>query len=273
MLGRFFDHVPAGVAGGEIGLGIHAGRIAAQGLLDKAHGFDEFAPVHRFEKSQAANAIADRHLVGRLLLIFPVQQLLDRRAVGGQALLDPGERIGQRRAATVQPSLQLGDKGAGHRRLATGHVGRDQNQLLRLGIGHFQHAVGPMVGQIAIQPITGQPGGDAAQILDQRQAEHDRNRPQLAQFERDDGLIGRARSCGDCLRRSCRRHARSIPGQCRTPGDSRPPTRSIRRGKLLAVHPWKMPAGGADLLFDQIEIIEQPFAGRLQRRGWIAPLR
>ena len=38
----------------------------------------------------------------------------------------------------------------------------------------------PLVGQIAITPALGQPSGDAGQILDQSQPQHDRHGPEFA---------------------------------------------------------------------------------------------
>jgi hypothetical protein len=61
-------------------------------------------------------------------------------------------------------------------------------------LGHRDHRVGPAVGQVLIGARGGDAGGDAAEILDQRQPQHDRDGPQLTQFK------GRSRS--DRRRRS-----------------------------------------------------------------------
>jgi hypothetical protein len=48
---------------------------------------------------------------------------------------------------------------------------------------HLLQTIHPQVRQIAILPGDGQPGGDALEIFNQPQAQHDGNGPQLAQFQ------------------------------------------------------------------------------------------
>ena len=47
----------------------------------------------------------------------------------------------------------------------------------------LHHALGPVVGQVAIAAPGGHPRRHAAQVLDQRQPQHDRHRPQLAELQ------------------------------------------------------------------------------------------
>jgi hypothetical protein len=98
------------------------------GPLDDAHGLDKLAPVHRAEHPQAADAVADRDLIGGLLLVLGLHQVLDRQARFGESLLDPGQRQGQSRTPPLQAARQLGDEGADHRRTGTRHVGDHQDQ-------------------------------------------------------------------------------------------------------------------------------------------------
>src|SRR3546814_14126904 len=67
---QLFHHVAVAVAGGEIHRRVDAGRIFAQALLDQAAVLDEIAPVDRRQRAQAADAVADRDLIGGLLLRF-----------------------------------------------------------------------------------------------------------------------------------------------------------------------------------------------------------
>ena len=53
---------------------------------------DELAPIHDREQTQAADAVADRHLVRGLLLVFRLHQLRDRQTRFGQRLFDPRQR-------------------------------------------------------------------------------------------------------------------------------------------------------------------------------------
>ena len=104
------------VARREIHRAINAAGVAEQRLLDDALGFDEGLPVHGADDAQAADAVADRHLIGRLQLVLGLHHLGDGQARLGQMLLDPGQWQSQRRAAPLQATGQFGDEGADHRR-------------------------------------------------------------------------------------------------------------------------------------------------------------
>src|SRR3546814_6703280 len=71
------DHVPVAVAGGEVHPPVGGARIVAQRLLHHAHGLDELAPVGHRQQAQAADAVADRHLVGGLLPVLELHPLRD----------------------------------------------------------------------------------------------------------------------------------------------------------------------------------------------------
>ena len=109
--GDLFNRVAVQVAGGEIHRREDAGRILAEHLVDTAHRLDEFTPVGRAQNAEAADAVADRDLVGGLPLALRVHEPLDGLALFGEALLDPGEREGQGGALTLQTPSQLSDEG------------------------------------------------------------------------------------------------------------------------------------------------------------------
>src|SRR5947209_6217964 len=81
--------VAIAIAGVKVHPGVDAGRLGAQRLLDAAQRLDELWPVHRPEQAEAADAVAHRDLVGRLLARFELHQLLDRLPALGESLLDP----------------------------------------------------------------------------------------------------------------------------------------------------------------------------------------
>ena len=249
------------IAGNEIHPAIDATRILAQRLLDDAHGLDELAPVRRAQDPQAADAVADGNLIGGLLLVLRLDQLLDRQARFGQSLLDPGQRQGQGGAPALQAARQLRDERADHRRIRARHVRDHQNQALRILLGGFAHLVRPGAGQVSLGTAGGDAHADAAQVLDQRQAQHDGDRPQLAQPEGSDRLVGRHEAAQTfrvhptvAMRNGLQRDV----VHARTPG-----RRAVSQARQFpAVTLRQVPLGGANLLFDQIEIIEQPFPGR-----------
>ncbi len=249
------------IAGGEIHPAIDAARILAQRLLDDAHGLDELAPIHRSQEPEAADAVADGDLIGGLLLVLRLDQLLDRQARFEESLLDPGQRQSQGGAPTLQTARELRDERADHRRIRARHVRDHQDQALRILLGGLRHLVRPGAGQVSLGPAGGDAHADAAQILDQCQPQHDGDRPQLTQPEGGDRLVGRHEAAETfrvhptvAVRNGLQRdvvHART-PGR-RTVSQARQ-FQTVTLGQVLL--------GGANLLFDEIEIVEQPFASR-----------
>ena len=110
VLRRPLHGVAAVITGGKVHLVVDVGRVLTQGLLDGAHRFDELAPVHRAQGTEAADAVAHRDLVGRLLLVLRAHQLLDGQASLGQSLFNPGERHGQSGALALQTARELRHK-------------------------------------------------------------------------------------------------------------------------------------------------------------------
>jgi len=136
-----------------------------------------------------------------------------------------------------------------------------QDQVLGILAGHLGQFVRPGDGQVPIHPVGGDLHRDPAQILDQRQAQHDGDGPQFAQPQRGDCLAGDNETAetvrvdpsiavrdglqGDAI--DAREARRTALGQAR---------------QFPAIPLRQMPPGGADLLFDEIGVVEQPFPRR-----------
>ncbi len=71
-----FDDVPIHVARQEVHAQVHPRRIPAEDAFDRTDRFDERFPVQRIEQPQAADAVADGHLVGRLLALRSLYELI-----------------------------------------------------------------------------------------------------------------------------------------------------------------------------------------------------
>ena len=173
----FLHHMSVTIPAGKIHPAVNPARIIPQDLLDSAHRFHELAPVHRPQKAETADAVADGHLVSGLLLVLRLNQLLNGQIRLGELLLDPGQWQGQSGTLALQSAHQFSDKGARHRRVRPRHVRDHQKQIFRVALRHRRHLIRPLVSQVMAGSATGDPGRDAAQILDQRQSQHDRNRP------------------------------------------------------------------------------------------------
>ena len=257
---ELFNDMPIAVAGRKIHLRVDSGRIHAQDVLHVARGFDELAPIDRFEQTQATDAVADRHLVCGFLLVGRVDELIDRHARFLQAVFDPCDRQCQRSAVSLQAAHQFGDERAAYRRLRARHVGDDHDQAFRIALDDVDHRVGPACGEIAVASITAHTKRNAAQVLNQGEAKHDRNRPQLAERERFDFLVGTHETADRVLVDAAVAVRNRIQRDVVHARQSRR-CAALQTRQLPAVAFRKMPPCGADLLVDQIQIIEQPFAG------------
>ncbi len=260
-LGDLLHYVTVAIPGGKIHLAVDSARILTQYLLDNAHRLDELAPVHRPQKSEAADAVADGNLIGGLLLVLRLHQLLNRQAGLGEPLLNPGERQGQSGALSLQPAGQFGDKRTHQRRARPRHIRDHENQVLRVFLGDLRHLVRPVVGAVSVGPVGGDPGSNAAEILDQGQAQHDRDGPQFAQLQGGHRLVGGYETAETF------RIDPSIAVRDRLQRDvihARKPGRwAVQQARQFpAVTLGQVSLGRANLFFDQIEVVEQPFPGR-----------
>ena len=165
---RFYSGAIA-IAGEKVHLWIDAGRVIAQGLLHDAVAGDKVAPVVNREKSQAADAVFYRDLVGCLRLAFGEHQLFDREPLPGETVLQPraGEREGRRVARKC--AGELGQKRAREGRGCAGHVGQHDHKICGPCLGGVEEPVGPVSGDIAMAASAGHPQRYAAEVFDQRQ--------------------------------------------------------------------------------------------------------
>ncbi|MBK9031671.1 MAG: hypothetical protein IPL61_10130 [Myxococcales bacterium] len=259
--GDVLDDVAVAVAGGEVHRRVGPGRIAAQRALDDAHRLDEDPPVGGDQEAQAADAVADRDLIGGLGLAGLLEDLLDGLALFGQALLEPRRRERERGAVTAEAAGQLGQERIGQRRRVLDHVGQDQHDLRRIAEPDLGHPLDPAGGALAVAAAGGDRGHHPPQVLEQRQTQHDRDRPQLAEAQRRDDLVRadeRAQPVAvdppvgvrDQLEREV-----VDPGRVGAGGVGEP-------RQLAAVGARQVQARGLDLLLDQRVVVDEPLGGR-----------
>jgi len=183
--------MPVAVAGGKIHLQIDAGRIARQRLLDQTLVADELPPIIGVDKPEAIDAVANRNLVRRLGLTFRAHQILRGQPLIGESVLEPAIGEGKVRVLSLQVASQLGKKRARQGRIGPGHISQHQDQIRWRLLYHIDHALCPITGQVAVTSRRGNSYRDAPQILNQRQSQHERKCPELAESERLNRLIRR----------------------------------------------------------------------------------
>jgi hypothetical protein len=193
--------------------------------------------------------------------------VLDRLAVLGEPLLEPRDREHQRGPLPLQPAGELGDERVGQRRVRLDHLGEHEDHAGRRRRGGREHALDPAGGALAVTPPGGDAGGDAAQVLDEREAQHDRDGPQLAERQRLDRLVGRDE----------RPEALAVDPAVRVRDELERDVvdpRRARRGpvgeprQLAGVAPRQVAPRRPDLLLDERVVVDEPLGrGRDARAG------
>ena len=179
----------------------------------------------------------------------------------GKPLFDPGERQRQGGALSLQSAGEFRDERAHHRGVRPRHVRGQQDQALRVLFGDLQHLFRPTGGEVPVDASGENPRSDAPQILDQRKAQHDGDGPQFAQRQDGHRLVGRHETAEAfrvhppiAVRDRFMRDVVHARKSCR---------RSVQQARQFPAVPFRqVPLGRADLLFDQIEVVEEPFPGR-----------
>ena len=166
------------------------------------------APARRRSSSRRSRASPSRPAKRRLPMLLPIETWsaaccwvsdctscsivrLDSASrcstqVSGSASASPWPC--RRRASSATNGLTIG----GFERAMSATT---QDQALGIAFGDLHHLVRPALRPaLACMRAAVIARAHAAQVLDQRQPQHDRDRPQLAQRERRDGLVGGRRS-------------------------------------------------------------------------------
>ncbi len=125
----------------------------------------------------------------------------------------------------------------------------------------MQNALGPGGSAILIQLTCLHARSDAAKVLQQRDAEHDRNGPEFTQLQRSHRLIGfYEASQGDLVNLAIdvadqfeRKVVNARPTSAGTVGQA---------WQFAGIAAWQMACGEPELLFDEIEVVNDPFGRR-----------
>jgi hypothetical protein len=229
-----------------------AGQLA-QHAQRAAHGLDQVAPLDLADHAQRGDDVADRE-VGRGLRVL---RLADQRRPVGAVLLGPAHERGHvlaalhgqalpqlREVAVLQPvALQR----------AVEHV-----EVLRREV---RRGVPRGVRDLASDLVLGDGLGHAAQVFEQHHAQRGGQRPQLAEREFVDLLVGVEKGREQRLVEHAVRVRHVGPGNAVHARQAR----QRRRGELGQARVVAARHAVVDLLelrLDQVEVVEQPFGSR-----------
>ncbi len=267
---QLFDRMPVAIARREVHAPIGLCRIPLEDSLDDADLFDEDRPVARRHQPHRRDDVADGELIGGFALVFAAQQHVGRVALRFQGPVQALPRRPRRRRLIAQPLQQLDDEGRGQGlALARGVAQQvvDDPFRARAGSGDAQ-AQAPRSLTVAArrQHVLGEP----AQLVDQRDPQHDRDRPQLADVEGDAALVGADVADERLQVEASGRVRHEIPRQredARVAGVL--PAGQLRQLEVVLAR--QILADGAHLILDDVVVVSQPvFRGdrlRGSRRG------
>ena len=242
---QLLDGAPAAIPRRKILTRVDLAGVGAQLGLDEARRLEEDGPVDDAEQPEAGDGVADRHLIRRLPTVLAVPCLGQIDEVAGGPRLD-GVGSGPRlRLVVAQPVGQGDDESvtrqARQARHALGAGGLDgRHRLVAAGDGGHDLVAEP------------------AEVLQERQAEHGRDGPDLARRE-GRRLLVRLDHLAD-LRLAQRRVG--VPQQGRRHGVDTGHPREVTeaQGRQFAVVAARqVVAYLADDFLDDVIVVEEPF--------------
>ncbi len=185
--GNLLDGAAIAIACCEIHCGKNAGWIMAQRLFHTTRPLDDLLPVHQGELPEAREGVADRDLVLCLAVLLARAQLAERR------VKDPFQPALNRRTGSLF-IVEVVDQLKGKIRARPGLVFRQLRHDREQGGGvppvGGDKPVRPEIGDLAVSQLREAPGGEILDALEQRDAQHLGDRPQLADPQGAHGLVG-----------------------------------------------------------------------------------
>ncbi len=251
------DRVAVQVARREVVRGV--GAALTQRGVDRAHRLEEVGPVQARDRAQRRDDVARRDVRGAVALLRALHDGVDRPAVARQTLLEPPERRRRRRVLVAQPPRERGAEDVDERSGGGVPRGVERRALVEAG---REGTVGERVGLRGGAARAVELVGDASQILDEDDAQRDRDGPQLADRQQLDGLVGVEEALQDVrieVAVGVRDERPRDAEDARVAGE-----RTVLELRQLAIEAArKQRAHLADLLVDEVVVVEQP----LRRRG------
>ncbi len=254
---QLLDGAAVEIAGGKIHLLKAAARL--EHVVDQAEALEQLRPVDIRNQPHAGDDVADRDAGGDLPLVLIADHGVGGGALASELLVQPGQRRGYAGILVAQSMHELNQEAVG---ILGGPMGR-QDDIGRLGglARGAQQAIGDGVGLLASGPAVDDPLGDAPQVFDQHDAQGDGHRPQLADGQRLDLLIGAQIAAQHFGIEQAVGVGDKGPGHPEHARISRKGSAG-QLGQLAVIALGQVAADLADLLFDHVKIVDQPLGGR-----------
>ncbi len=194
--------------------------------------------------------------------MLEADHLLGGGPLGREELLQPAEGGGDRRVLIAQALEELD---AGRRReRRTREPAQRCRRDLRAVRAEAEQAVGELVRLLARCPAAHDLLGEAAEVLDEEDPQADRDRPELADRQRLHPLVG-AHHAPQALRVEAAVRVCDVgPGETQDPRVAREMALG-QLGELAVVVRRQVVADLAELLVDDVEVVDEPLGGRRDR--------
>ena len=250
-VGQVLHRLAIAVAAREVHASIDARRVALQHAFDQAHRLEVLAPVECREQAQAGDDVGHGDLRRRLALVFATDRLFRGRLLRLEQRVHGRAHRREARTVLAHALQQLHDEGGmdlrrqGQRLTVAGRV-----DLRHVGVGRATRL--PRLARLLRQ---------APQVLEERELQHARPGPQLADGQRRNGLEA-VHEADELLAVQA---AVAVPDQLHGHRVDAGVARQLARrelGQLAVVAARQVLADVADLRGHQVIVVEQPL-----RRG------
>ena len=250
--------MPVPVARHEIQRGAVGAR--PQHVVHQADALEEVRPVERGQEPHAQNHVADGDVHRGLTLMLHPHHIVGAGALGRQPLVQPAERRGHRRILVAQPLDELHREG-GVQRCPVERLER-RCRGGRARAAEPEQLVGQRVGGLPGGPPEHDPLREPPEVFEEHHAQRDRHRPELADGQRLDALIGVHEPAQGLGVEPAVRVGHEGPGDAVDAGISgEGPFGEL--GQLAIEAGGQIVADLAELLVHDVEVVGQP----LGRRG------
>ena len=248
-LGQLFDRLAVAISRRQIHVRVRRRRIFAQNALDAADRFHEERPIEGRQHAHRGDDVRDRQLIDRLPMLFDADQFVGRFPLRRDERPDPPPRRRRSHGLIAKAVKHFDDEG--RRRF-----GREMERGFRF-LG--RHQTGRELPRrfpflLRAQRLHREP----AEIFHQRQTQHDRDGPELADCQRHHILIRVGKTPERVVIESSSRVGDKI---ARQQIDARiaPPAACRNRRQLFVILPRQAPPNFLNLRPDDVMVVAEPF--------------